>query len=94
LTNKQICFILDYLKEHKKEFSEYLLDHYKSCSGFISSYSYDFEDWYNKESVLHPHKLGAIFNFILLNEDEDIMDEFYEAALQDAYITGELINNL
>ena len=92
ISAKQIAFILDYLKEHKTNFSAYLLDHYKSRDGFLSSYSYNFDDWYNKESILHTHKLGAILQFILFNEEEeeDLMSFYYEVAKIDAYISIEL----
>ena len=92
ISTKQICFILDYLKEHKIKFAAYLLDHYKSYDGFWSSYSYFFEDWCNKESILHSHKLGSILQFIIFNEEEeeDLMSFYYEVAKIDAYISIEL----
>jgi len=94
MSPKNMVFILDYLKEHKTEFSTYLLNNYKSGDGFFSSYSYDFDDWYNKESLEHSHKLGAILQFILLNnaetEEEELMSSYYEVAKIDAYISLEL----
>ena len=92
MSPKNMIFILDYLKEHKIEFSTYLLNHYKSRDGFLSSYSYNFDDWYNKESLVHSHKLGAILQFIIFNEEEEeeLMSFYYEVAKIDAYISIEL----
>lgn len=62
-----------YIFENRENLSEYLRAEYTSCSGFISSYSNNFEDWQAEtEDFLNwernAHHLGSILQFILLNE--------------------------
>lgn len=72
--------ITAYLQAHKPAFAQYLYDHYTSRSGFYSFHSNDMYVWLQDlEGVLaDDHKLGAVLNFILLNEDKDLELEIYE----------------
>lgn len=68
-----------YLCENLSAFKEYLKERYTSRSGFFSSYSPNVDDWKDMREVLtHQHKLGAILNFILLNENKDLEMDIYE----------------
>lgn len=67
-----------YLRKHKDAFKKYLEDHYTSYDGFMSSYSNNVEVWLVDDYLTHEHKLGAVLNFILLNEDDDYEMEVYE----------------
>lgn len=76
--------ILTYCKEHLTKFKKYLRDHYKSCDGFISFYSYDSEDWMDKEEWGH-HKCGSILQFILMNEIKDVEFELSVEVVEAVY---------
>lgn len=80
LTKENRENITEYLDNHKLEFSKYLQDHYTSYDGFMSSYSNDLGEWLdNLEDVLnHQHKLGAVLDFILRNEDQLREMDIYE----------------
>jgi len=54
-----------FLNHNIETFKEYLKSHYQSYDGFISHYSSDVTEWLNAESLNHPHKFGAILDFIL-----------------------------
>lgn len=59
--------IKKFMDEHEKEFCQYL-ERYKSRDGFISYYSHHFMDWKEDTKgftdLSHPHKGGAILDFI------------------------------
>ena len=62
-----------YIAENKQKFIEYLKEKYTSCSGFISSYSTDFDVWSEDTDTFtnfecNGHYLGSILDFILDNE--------------------------
>lgn len=81
LNAKNKVAIATYLVNHSVNFSEYLHDHYTSYDGFISSYSNNPADWTSApdETLSDKHKLGAVLNFILLNENgNDFEGEVYE----------------
>lgn len=59
-----IEIIMTTLEQNKDKFKEWLRDRYTSCSGFISSYSNDVDDWLDEECLFHEHKCGAILEFI------------------------------
>lgn len=71
IDDKNVRTIANYLKAHDKEFAKYLLDHYTSYDGFMSNYSNDVDEWLEdiQSTVTHEHKLGAVLDFILLNEE-------------------------
>lgn len=79
LSKKNKDKIYAYLSNNKSAFEEYL-KRYESCSGFVSSYSANVHLWFVEfdEAVLHQHKLGAILDFIILNEDKDAEMMAYE----------------
>lgn len=86
--------IHSYLLENKDAFSEYVKDNYTSRSGFISFHSNQSDEWLDniKSGTDLDHKLGAVLDFILQNEnytDEklyyDVMDNVYlEADLKES----------
>lgn len=72
LSAKNVLNIQKYLKDNEAAFDKYIIDRYSSRSGFISSYSKDFETWVGNnlgDTLDHPHKLGSVLNFILWNEE-------------------------
>jgi hypothetical protein len=87
------CFtkIQDYLSGNVDNFSQYLIEHYTSCDGFISFHSNDYKEWLLdiKEEVTLEHKLGSILNFILLNEEYNEM-ELYQQVSENVYLQGQL----
>ena len=72
--------IAKYLQENKSAFTKYIKDRYTSCDGFCSSYSNNVDVWLmGLDAVLaHKHQLGAVLNFILLNEDKDMETDICE----------------
>lgn len=85
MTDEILDNIKQYLSENLPEFTEYLIERYTSCSGFISHHSTNPMEWLlilNSEDNLE-HKLGSILNFILLNEEYDHM-----ALLEDVISQG------
>lgn len=76
--------ISEFLDHNQKEFKEYLKSHYTSYDGFYSHYSPDVSEWGINEALNHPHKAGAILDFILRlhlkNEDgsESVQYWLYE----------------
>jgi len=78
-----------YIAENKQKFIEYLKDKYTSCSGFISSYSSDFDVWSEDTDTFtnfdcNGHYLGAILDFVLYNEG--IGDDCLELPNSENYI--------
>ncbi len=71
LTPANVAKIKDYLKEHEEAFTKYLEDRYTSYDGFISRHSNNLEDWTVDimETLTHKHRVGAVLQFILLNEE-------------------------
>lgn len=62
---------LEYCRNHLGAFREYLIENYRSRSGFISFYSHDPSEWLDRENWGH-HEPGSILQFILRNETPDI----------------------
>lgn len=70
-----------YLIKHREAFDKYIIDHYTSHSGFMSSHSNDSEVWL-KENFdkldTNGHYLGSLLQFVCKNEDinqDDMLDE-------------------
>jgi len=84
LTEDNIKAIGKYLNENIDPFKVYIKDKYTSCSGFISSYSNNVNDWIDSDSLEHKHKLGSILGFILLDNAFDQFELFDQ--LTDTYI--------
>ncbi len=80
LTGENVDAINAYLHENKEAFTKYIEDTYTSRDGFCSSYSNDADEWLRDidDTLRHTHKLGAVLNFILLNEDDDLEMSIYE----------------
>jgi len=70
--------ILNYLNEHSAQFANHIKETYTSRSGFISSYPNVPSEFMEGKPLEHEHKLGAILNFILSNENEDFEFHIYE----------------
>jgi len=72
----------NYLKDHTEQFTTYLVDHYKSRSGFIPFYPHTVAEWKadtKNWTLLEGHYLGALMQFIC--EQEDITeDSLYEGT--------------
>lgn len=77
--------IKKYVYANREAFDKYLHEQYTSRDGFSSWYDNNFEDWETNTSkftdLTHKHYLGAILNFICINEDikesdvhEDMVD--------------------
>lgn len=83
LTGKNVANIKKYLKDHKTEFSKYLKERYTSYDGFFSHYSNAIEAWTGDlmGTLTDAHKLGAVLNFILLNEEgPEYQRDVYESV--------------
>ena len=79
-----------YIYKHSAAYSNYLIATYTSRSGFISSYSNDFNDWLNFDD-LGEHELGSVLQFVINNESEDaVMDLYYECNLSEDFMDFEL----
>jgi hypothetical protein len=75
--------IKDFIYNNKAEFEKFLERHFKSRDGFMSFYSYDFEDWKkdtkNFTNYSDYQHLGHVLQFI--TEQEQINEEcLYEAG--------------
>lgn len=84
LTKKNTSVIKKYLNSHKEPFSEYVKANYTSYDGFISHYSNDLRDWLDCD-LADTHKLGAILNFIIINEDQLRETDVYEYLMGNGY---------
>ncbi len=70
LSDENKVAILGYIKANLEAFDVYVTETYTSGSGFISSYSNNSTVWLaDEETLSHTHGLGAVLNFILLNEN-------------------------
>ena len=83
--------ILDYLKENRQVFEEWLKGRYTSRSGFISSHSTDADEWISelKSGEDLSHKFGAVLEFIMENEGNTDEDLYYKVSEQ-VSLWGEL----
>ena len=68
--------ILEYLEENKENFTKYIKDRYTSYDGFTSFKSNDSDLWVEDISNVEDlsHKLGAVLDFILENEEYNTID--------------------
>ena len=83
LSKGNIELINSYLSIHSTEFAAYLKERYTSCSGFISSYPNNIEEFMEGEPLEHKHKLGAILDFICECEGIEEINAYYNV---EAYI--------
>ena len=82
LTEKNIIAIGNCIADNKKDFEQFLIDRYTSCSGFISSYPNDIASWSELTSGFRVfsndgHHLGAILEFVCEIEDVDQETLYY-----------------
>ena len=75
--------LLTYLKAEREQFNPWLKDRYTSVSGFISSHSIFADEWIqalvNEDNKI-GHKLGAMLEFLLTNEDLSYEDMYYDCT--------------
>ena len=70
--------IKQYIKDHFTAWNKYLQDNYTSCDGFISFHDNfaESEEWKMTKALKDLHGLGAVLNFIAINEEIEEMDMF------------------
>lgn len=78
--------LLFFIKQHIKEFEQYIKDNYTSCDGFMSYYSNDVKDWIKNE--YGEHEIGSMLEFALRVFDEDIEEEMIYYVLENVYAEG------
>jgi hypothetical protein len=83
--------IHSYLLENKDAFSEYVKENYTSRSGFYSFHSNNVNEWLDniKNGTDLDHKLGAVLNFILQNENYTDSD-LYDRIIGNVYLEADL----
>jgi len=75
-----------YILENKDTFEAYLIDNFKSRSGFSSFYEYDLSHWIGllkSFKKLDHIEIHAFLNFILENESFNIVDHLYNGGMFD-----------
>jgi len=75
-----------YILENKDAFEAYLIDNFKSRDGFCSFYEYDLSHWLGllkSFKKLDHIEIHAFLNFILKNEDFDIVNHLYNGGMFD-----------
>lgn len=85
LNNKNIAQILYFLLNNKERFDKYIYENYTSCSGFISWFDNDANNWLNEfnKVIEDKHQLGALLQFICYTIEPDIKDIMPEFVLID-----------
>lgn len=78
---------LEYCRNHLGAFREYLIENYRSRSGFISFYSHDPSEWLDWENWGH-HEPGSILQFILQNETPEIEIRASERVQEQVCLTN------
>ena len=78
--------LLFFIKQHIKEFEQYIKDNYTSCDGFLSYYSNDVKDWLKNE--YGEHEIGSMLEFALRVFDEDIEEKMIYYVLENVYAEG------
>jgi hypothetical protein len=74
MDNEVFTDILDYLKDNRDKFDEYVKDRFTSYDGFMSFYSNDTDVWFDdylKDSDKLETLFGSVLDFICKNEDID-----------------------
>lgn len=83
LVDVNVKNVKNYIYENKEAFAVYLDDNFKSRSGFISFYEHDVNFWLEKLNSfknLDHIETNAILDFILVNEDFDLINECYNSG--------------
>lgn len=84
--------VAEFKKDYKSA-SQYIHDKYTSCSGFISYYENDIEDWLQTLEQDQDHKIGAMLQYLSQNSDIDEFDsENMLYAVLDDFYNNEYIN--
>lgn len=85
LSKDNIKSIKLYLLNNKSQFETYVHENYTSCSGFISWFDNDANNWlFDIDNVLEDkHQLGSILQFICYNEDKHVYTFLIEMVLMD-----------
>lgn len=87
LTEENRKSIMRHLVETAEDFNDYIKESYTSCSGFISHHSNDYIDWIWMEAIEDRHKLGAILQYICINEEITHDDMYDYCTTQGCYIS-------
>lgn len=77
LSMDNVKAIKKYLIDNSEQFAGYLKDTYTSCSGFISSYPNNIEEFMTNKPLKDSHKLGSILQFICNNEGIEEINAYY-----------------
>ena len=76
--------LIKYINENLEDFQTYLKGRFTSYDGFISFYSNDSDIWLNeycRDLESDPVYIGALLDFYLLNEDEDLEMSMYDHVI-------------
>ena len=90
LSASNVKMIEKYLDANLAEFQKYLRGNYSSYDGFISSYSNSLGAWIGslKTTLADSHQLGAVLQFILLNENPDVEIEIHGELIGSECVLG------
>jgi len=87
-----IDLLNDYIHKNIDKFKIFIEDRYTSCSGFVSSYSNNHNDWLNylnKENLQdNEHYMGCFLDFYFENENKDINMDIYDYCREYFYSNG------
>jgi len=95
MSQKAFDSLIQYSKNYIQAFKEYLVEHYKSRSGFTSFYSWDSEIWYDeylKDEDKISHCFGALLEFYFETEDYN-QDELLSAVSHELWLNFEPIKH-
>jgi hypothetical protein len=89
--------VKEYINNNLDCFEAYLIDNFKSYSGFCSFYEHDLNFWLNKMKSfknLDHNEIHGILDFICKNESFDIVDSFYNRGYYNIQINITNFNTL
>ena len=92
---KKFSQVIEILEQNYDLFSQYIKDHYTSCSGFISSFSSYASDWMEdlkNDAENEAHKVGSVLDFILQEIEEYKDDDLYFDLCENYYGIDYTIN--
>ena len=92
---KKFSRVIEILEQNYDLFTQYIKEHYTSCSGFISSYSNYSSDWIEdikNDAENEDHKVGAVLDFILQELEEYKPENLYYELCENAYFVDYTIN--
>ena len=92
---KKFSQVIEILEQNYDLFTQYIKEHYTSCSGFISSHSSYASDWMEdlrEDPENETHKVGAVLNFILQEIEEYKPEDLYFDLCENAYFVEYTIN--